>query len=90
MADPDRRKRDERLADRAHPTTAPNPLQDTSGATTQAVPRCTPRDFTDDADARAGVCPAGTSRYRTGAANVSNGYVGAPCRGAKRDGAPCA
>ena len=36
------------------------------------------------------VCPAGKSLYRTGARHVTNGYVREHCRGAKRDGAPCA
>ena len=49
-----------------------------------------PSDFTYDADARTGVCPAGKSRYRKGASHVTNGYVGEHVRGAKRDGAPCA
>ncbi len=90
IADPDMRKRDERFADREHHTTAPDPLHDKSGATKKALPLFTPSDFTYDADARTGVCPAGKSLYRTGAANVSNGYVGAHFRGAKRDCAPCA
>ena len=83
------RTRDERFADRAHHTTAPSPLHDKSGATKKALPLFAPSDFTYDADARTGVCPAGKSLYRTGAANVSNGYVGAHFRGAKRDCAPC-
>ena len=33
--------------------------------------------------------PPGKSLYRTGAANVSNGYIGAHFRGAKLDCAPC-
>jgi hypothetical protein len=35
------------------------------------------------------VCPAGKSLYRKGSANVTNGYVGAHFRGAKRDCVPC-
>ena len=90
IADPDLRKRDERFADRAHHTEAPNPLHDNSGAAKTSLPLFAPSDFTYDADVRTGVCPAGKSLYRTGAANVSNGYVGAHFRGAKRDCAPCA
>ena len=90
IADPDMRKRDERFADRAHHTTAPNPLHDKSGSTKKTLPVFALSDFTYDADARTCVCPAGKSLYRTGAANVSNGYVGAHFRGAKRDCAPCA
>ena len=90
IADPDMRKRDERFADREHHTTAPDPLHDKSGVTKKALPLFTPSDFTYDADARTCVCLAGKSLYRTGAANVSNGYVGAHSRDATRDCAPCA
>ena len=44
-----------------------------------------PSDFTYDADARTGVCPAGKSRYRQGASHVTNGSVGEHVRGAKRE-----
>lgn len=54
------------------------------------MPLFASRDFIYDADARPCVCPAGKSLYRTGARNVTNGYVGAHFRGAKRDGGPCA
>ncbi len=40
------------------------------------------------AEARTGVCPAGTSLYRTGASNVTNGYVGEHVRGAKTQRRP--
>ena len=90
IADPDMRKRDDRFADRDHHTTTPSPLHDKSGATKQALPLFASSDFTYDADARTCVCPAGKSLYRTGARNVTNGYVGAHFRGAKRDYAPCA
>ena len=90
IADPDKRKRDERFADREHHTTAPNPLHDKSGATKKALPLFTPSDFTYDADARTCVCPAGKSLYRKGASHVTNGYVGEHFRGATRDGVPCA
>ena len=71
IADPDRRKRDERFADREHHTSAPNPLHDKSGAAKTALPLFTPSDFTYDADARTGVCPAGKALYRKGARNVA-------------------
>ena len=90
IADPDMRKRDERLADRAHHTTAPDPLHDKSRPAPPASSVFTPEDFTYDADARTCVCPAGKSLYRKGAANVTNGYVGEHFRGAKRDCVPCA
>ena len=90
IADPDMRKRDERFADRAHHTSAPDPLHDKSGSTKQALPLFSPSDFTYDAEARTCVCPAGNSLYRKGASNVTNGYVGEHFRGAKRDCAPCA
>ena len=90
IADPDMRQRDERFADRDHHTTTPDPLHDTSRDAKQAVPVFSPSDFTYDADARTGVCPAGKSRYRKGASHVTNGYVGEHFHGAKRDYAPCA
>ncbi len=90
IADPDMRKRDERFADREHHTNAPNPLHDKSGTAKPSVPVFAPSDFTYDADARTCVCPAGKSRYRQGASNVTNGYVGEHFRGAKRHCAPCA
>ena len=90
IADPDMRKRNERFADREHHTTALNPSHDKSGTTKKALPLFALSDFTYDADARTCVCPAGKSLYRTGAANVSNRYVGAHFRGAKHDCAPCA
>jgi transposase len=90
IADPDMRKRDERFADRAHHTTAPNPLHDKSGYTKKTLPVFAPSDFTYDPDARTCVCPAGKSLYRKGASNVTQGYVGEHFRGAQRDCAPCA
>ncbi len=90
IADPDLRKRDERFADRAHHTTAANPLHDKSGTAKSSSPVFAPSDFTYDADARTCVCPAGKSLYRKGASNVTNGYVGEHFRGAKRDCVPCA
>ena len=90
IADPDMRKRDDRFADREHHTTAANPLHDKSGAAKTALPRFTPSDFTDDADARTCGCPAKKSLYRKGARTVTNGVVGEHFRGAKRDCAPCA
>ena len=90
IADPDMRTRDERFADRAHHTSAPNPLHDKSRDATPSSPVFTPKDFTYDAEARTCVCPAGKSLYRKGASNVTNGYVGEHFRGAKRDCAPCA
>ena len=90
IADPDMRTRDERFADRAHHTTAPNPLHDKSGSTKKTLPVFAPSDVTYDADARTCVCPAGTSLYQKGASNVTNGHVGEHFRGAKRDCAPCA
>ena len=90
IADPDMRKRDERLAARDHHTNAPDPLHDKTGATKKSLPLFTPSDFTYDADARTCVCPAGRSLYRKGRSNITNGYVGEHFRGAKRDCAPCA
>lgn len=90
IADPDMRPRDERFADRAHHTTAPHPLHDKSRDATATSSVFTPKDFTYDADARTCVCPAGKSLFRTGGNRVTNGYVGAFFRGAKRDCGPCA
>ena len=90
IADPDMRKRDERFADRAHHTTAPDPLHDKSREATAAASVFPPSDFMYDADARTCTCPAGKSLYRKGASNVTNGYVGEHFRGAKRDCVPCA
>ena len=90
IADPDMRKRDERFADRAQHTTAPDPLHDKSRTATTTSSVFPPGEFTYDADARTGVCPAGKSLYRKGASNVTKGYVGEHFRGAKRDCVPCA
>ena len=89
IADPDMRKRDERFADRAHHTSAPNPLHDKSGTAKKVLALFTPDDFTHDADARTCVCLEGKSLYRKGASNVTNGYVGEHFRGTKRDCGPC-
>ena len=90
IADPDMRKRDERLADRTHHTQAPDPLHDKSRPAPPTLSVFAPSDFTYDAVARTCVCPAGKSLYRKGASNVTNGYVGEHFRGAKRDCVPCA
>ncbi len=90
IADPDMRKRDDRFADRAHHTSAPNPLHDKSGTAKKALALFTPDDFTYDGEARTCVCPAGKSLNRRGARNVTNGYVGEHFQGAPRDCAPCA
>lgn len=70
IADPDMRKRDEWFADREHHTTTPNPLHDKSGTGKKTLPVFAPSDFTDDADARTCVCPAGKSLHRRGASSV--------------------
>ena len=90
IADPEMRQRDDRFADRDHHTSAPDPLPDQSRTAKKSWPLFASSDFTYDADARTCVCPAGQSLYRIGASNVTNGYVGAHFRGAKRDGGPCA
>ena len=90
IADPDMRTRDERFVDRAHHTSAPDPLHDKSGTPKTSLPLFTSSDFTYDADARTCVCPAGKSLYRKGASHVTNGYVGEHFRGAKRDCTSCA
>ena len=82
IADPDPRQRDEQFADREHHATAPTPLHDKSGTTKMAVPLFALSDVTYHADARTCVCPAGKSLYRTGATNVSNGYIRAHFRDA--------
>lgn len=91
IADNGMRQRDERFRTQPRHQQAPDPLYDKSGL---AEPRQAgvyqPRDFTYDATARTCVCPAGKSLYRKGSANVTNGYVGAHFRGAKRDCLPCA
>ncbi len=88
IADPDMRTRDERFADRAHHTTAPDPLHDKSGNTKQSFPVFTPTDFTYDAEARTCVCPAGKSLNRKGGNNITKGYVGAHFQGAPQDCVP--
>jgi len=90
IADPDMRQREERFADRAHHTTAPDPLHDKARTATTTSSVFPPSDFTYDAEARTCVCPAGKSLYRTGGTRVTNGYVGAHVRGTKRDCSPCA
>jgi transposase len=89
IADRDMRQRDDRFADRAHHTQAPDPLHDKARPAPAAASVFTPSDFTYDPDARTCVCPAGKSLYRKGASNVTNGYVGEHFRGAKRDCVPC-
>ena len=90
IADNGMRKRDARFATQRHHQDAPDPLHDKSRPSTAATPaRFPPSDFTYDAAARTCVCPAGKSLYRKGRANVTNGYVGAHFRGAKRDCLPC-
>ncbi len=49
----------------------------------------TAADFTYDAEARTGVCPAGKSLYRCGGNRKIKDNVGAPFRSAKRDCGPC-
>ena len=90
IADPDMRARDERFADRAHHTQAPDPLHDKSREIPRESAVFTPSDFRYDAEARTCVCPAGKSLYRKGASNVTQGYVGEHFRGAKRDCVLCA
>ena len=88
IADNAMRKRDERFRTQERHHHAPDPLHDKSAR----VPETTifhPRDFTYDPEARTCICPAGKSLYRKGSANVTNGYVGAHFRGAKRDCVPC-
>ena len=61
--------------------------QSATSSTTRSISHAS--DFTYDPVARTCVCPAGKSLYRKGSANVTNGYVGAHFRGAKRDCVPC-
>ena len=90
IADNAMRKRDARFATQARHQQAPDPLHDKSRLTSPSDTTVyQPRDFIYDAAARTCVCPAGKSLYRKGSANVTNGYVGAHFRGAKRDCVPC-
>ncbi len=68
IADPDMRTRDERFADRAHHTSAPDPLHDKSREIPRESAVFTREDFTYDATARTCVYPAGKSLYRKGRA----------------------
>ena len=43
-----------------------------------------PEDFRYDPVARTGICPAGKSLNRRGAANVTGGHVGEHCQGAQQ------
>jgi hypothetical protein len=90
IADNAMRRRDARFATQARHQQAPDPLHDKSRPTSPSDATVyQPHDFTYDAAARTCVCPAGRSLYRKGSANVTNGYVGAHFRGAKRDCVPC-
>jgi hypothetical protein len=89
IADVELRKRDERFATQGRHRAKPDPLYDKSRPRENA-PHYQPSDFTFDPVARTCVCPAGKSLYRKGSANVTNGYIGAHFRGAKRDCVPCA
>jgi len=89
IADTDLRKRDERFATQDRHRAKPDPLYNKSHPR-EGARHYQPSDFTYDPVARTCVCPAGKSLYRKGRANVTNGYVGAHFRGAKRDCVPCA
>ena len=90
IADNGMRKRDERFATQAQHRATSDPLYDKSPPRPPSESTTfTPHDFTFDPVARTCVCPAGKSLYRNGRANVTNGYVGAHFRGAKRDCVPC-
>ncbi|MGH8701432.1 MAG: IS1182 family transposase [Burkholderiales bacterium] len=90
IADNAMRRRDERFATQQRHHAAPDPLHDKSPPAPTTEPAVyQPSDFTYDAAARTCVCPAGKSLYRKGAVNVTNGFVGAHFRGAKRDCLPC-
>jgi transposase len=90
IADNGMRRRDERFATQARHQQVPDPLHDKSVSMSPGEATVyQPRDFTYDAAARTCTCPAGKSLYRKGSANVTNGYVGAHFRGAKRDCVPC-
>lgn len=89
IADNDMRARDERFATQARHLQGPNPLHDTSRASTRPS-RYQPEDFAYDSIARTCVRAAGKSLYRKGKDLVITGYSGARFRGAKRDCVPCA
>lgn len=90
IADNAMRRRDERFASQDRHKQAPDPLHDKSAPASPGERTVyQSSDFTYDPVARTCVCPAGKSLYRKGAANVTNGYVGAHFRGAKRDCVPC-
>jgi hypothetical protein len=85
------RRRDARFATQGRHKAAPDPLHDKSPPAPRREPAVYPPSaFTYDPVARTCVCPAGKTLYRKGAANVTNGLVGAHFRGAKRDCLPCA
>lgn len=91
IADNQMRRRDARFADQARHKARADPLHDKAAPTPPTEPTTyQPHDFTYDPVARTCVCPVGKSLYRKGAANVTNGLVGAHFRGAKRDCVPCA
>jgi transposase len=90
IADSELRRRDERFATQARHRAKPDPLHDKSRPAAQPPRQYQPADFHYDPVARTCVCPAGKALYRKGSANVTNGYVGAHFRGARRDCVPCA
>jgi hypothetical protein len=90
IADNQMRRRDARFATQARHQQTADPLHDKSARPSPRGPAVyQPSDFTYDAVARTCICPAGKSLYRKGATNVTNGFVGAHFRGAKRDCLPC-
>ncbi|WP_411279861.1 transposase [Gemmatimonas sp.] len=89
IADHAMRKRDDRVATQARHQHKPDPLHNTTHVK-QPPAVFQPDNFTYDAEARTCVCPAGKALYRKGKTLVTKGFVSEQCRGAKRDGAPCA
>ena len=89
IADGNMRKRDTRFATQERYTTLPNPLHDKSRPMKRTVVVFGPEDFRYDPVARTGICPAGKSLNRRGAANVTGGHVGEHFQGAQRDCGPC-
>jgi hypothetical protein len=89
MADSAMRQRDARFATQDRYTQLPNPLHDKSRPATKSASVFSPEDFRYDPVARTGICPAGKSLNRRGAANVTGGHVGELFQGAQRDCGPC-
>jgi transposase len=89
IADPQMRRRDERLRDQAKHKAKPDPLYNKAGGEQHALGLYRPRDFVHDPETNSCICPAGQRLYSNGSHCTVNGRTHHKFTGSQASCVPC-